>query len=146
MDAYRLSTYLHKDRGEKLKMGPVWDLNIGYGRQDRVPVNDWIANYNNYVQQDAWMVPFWWTRMLEDNVFKSAVKLRWQQLREQTFSNNEIIGLVDDTKAKLISNDAISRNYQRWTGINFQYDQVIEELVFYLENRLQWMDESINTF
>ena len=146
IDAYRLSTYLYKDRGEKLKMGPVWDLNIGYGRQNRVPVNDWIANYNNYIQEDAWMVPFWWTRLLEDDVFKSAVKLRWQQLREQIFSNGEIIGLVDDTKAKLISNDAISRNYQRWTGINFQYDQIIEELVFYLENRLQWMDETVNTF
>jgi len=32
VDGYRLSTYLHKDRNEKLKMGPIWDLNIGYNR------------------------------------------------------------------------------------------------------------------
>ena len=33
MDGYRLSTYMYKDRGEKLKMGPIWDLNIGYDKR-----------------------------------------------------------------------------------------------------------------
>ena len=33
IDAYRISTFLHKPRGEKLRFGPIWDLNIGYGRQ-----------------------------------------------------------------------------------------------------------------
>ena len=46
-------------------MGPIWDLNIGYNRQDRVPFTDWIANYNQYVPRDAWMVPFWWEVFLE---------------------------------------------------------------------------------
>ena len=46
IDAYRISTFLHKPRGEKLRFGPIWDLNIGYGRQGRVPWEDWIANYN----------------------------------------------------------------------------------------------------
>jgi hypothetical protein len=27
-DGYRLSTYLQKDRGQKLKMGPIWDFDI----------------------------------------------------------------------------------------------------------------------
>ena len=57
IDAYRISTFLHKPRGGKLRFGPIWDLNIGYGRQGRVPWTDWIANYNDYVSQDAWMVP-----------------------------------------------------------------------------------------
>ena len=52
IDGYRLSTYLQKDRGEKLKMGPVWDLNIGYEDSGRIPLDDWIINYNNYVPQD----------------------------------------------------------------------------------------------
>ena len=30
-DAYRLSTFLYKDRDSKLKMGPLWDLNLTYG-------------------------------------------------------------------------------------------------------------------
>ena len=68
-------------------MGPVWDLNIGYNRQDRVPTTDWIANYNQYVSQDAWMVPFWWTRLLEDPVFKTALRVRWNELRNNTLSN-----------------------------------------------------------
>jgi hypothetical protein len=30
-DAYRLSTYMHKERLGKLKMGPIWDFNLGFG-------------------------------------------------------------------------------------------------------------------
>jgi hypothetical protein len=66
VDAYRLSTYLHKDRGGKLSMGPVWDLDIAFDNGDRIPANDWVIHYNKYVSQDPWMVPFWWPRLLED--------------------------------------------------------------------------------
>jgi hypothetical protein len=31
VDAYALSTYYHKDRGGKLRAGPVWDYNLTYG-------------------------------------------------------------------------------------------------------------------
>jgi spore coat protein CotH len=37
VDAYRLSTFLHKQRdsdGGKLVMGPIWDYNLGFGNAD----------------------------------------------------------------------------------------------------------------
>ena len=68
---------IRDSRGGKLKMGPIWDLNIGYNRQDRVPFTDWIANYNQYVPRDAWMVPFWWKVFLGDDYFKQRLKERW---------------------------------------------------------------------
>ena len=51
IDAYRLSTYMHKNRGGKLKMGPIWDLNIGYNRQDRVPLPTGLPIITNMFQE-----------------------------------------------------------------------------------------------
>ena len=143
VDGYRLSTYLHKDRGEKLKMGPIWDLNIGYNRQDRVPVTDWIANYNTYVSQDPWMVPFWWPRLLQDPIFRQKLKQRWQGLRQNEFSTLRVLDRVQSTADYLIENGAIERNYQRWSGIFVDYTESVNGLKAYLENRLLWIDQQV---
>lgn len=146
VDGYRISTYLHKDRDDKLKMGPIWDLNIGYNRQNRVPFTDWIANYNNHVDRDAWMVPFWWPRLLEDPVFQQRLKQRWQALRSNQLSTATVLGLVQSTSNYLVENGAIERNYERWSGVAVDYAQAVEELKNYLDNRLSWMDGQINAF
>ncbi|WP_367390025.1 CotH kinase family protein [Lewinella sp. LCG006] len=143
VDAYRISTYLFKDRGEKLHIGPVWDLNIGYNSQDRVPSNDWIANYNDYVPGDAWLVPFWWDRLLEDPVFINLLKQRWSSLRANVLATQRIEDLVRETSAYLVDNGAIERNYERWSGIEVDYANEIEAMINYLKNRLAWMDETI---
>ena len=136
IDAYRLSTCMHKEKSEPLRMGPVWDLNIGYNRQDRGPTTDWIANYNQYVSRDAWMVPFWWPRLLEDLVFQSALQNRWNELRSNTLSNINVLGLVNTSSEFLISNGAIERNYIKWNCIPVDYPSVVSDLKRYLEDRL----------
>lgn len=146
VDGYRISTYLHKDRDAKLKMGPIWDLNIGYNRQNRIPFTDWIANYNNHVDRDPWMVPFWWPRLLEDPVFQQRLKQRWQALRSNQLSTATVLGLVQSTSNYLVENGAIERNYERWSGVAVDYTQAVEELKNYLDNRLSWMDGQINAF
>ena len=146
IDGYRLSTYLHKDRGEKLKMGPIWDLNIGYGNSDRLPFDDWIANYNTYVPNDAWLVPFWWQKFLQDPIFKTSLKTRWQELRANTLSVNTVLDLVEETSQYLIVNGAVERNYNKWSGIPVDYPGAINDIKTYLNDRLLWMDNKINQF
>jgi hypothetical protein len=146
IDGYRLSTYMHKARGGKLKMGPIWDLNIGYGTGGRVPVSDWIINYNTYVTNDAWMVPFWWKRLMEDPQFRSELKTRWIELRGNVLSTPKVIELTNTTSNYLTVNNAIVRNYTKWTGINFNYNNSVSELKNYLTNRLAWMDSKILSF
>ena len=144
VDGYRLSTYMYKDRGEKLKMGPVWDLNIAYNNGERIPIDDWVINYNDHVQQDAWMMPFWWPRIMEDPLFRSALKERWNRLRLSTLSNIELLYLVNQTAAYLEDNGAVRRNYNKWDqGIGVDYTSSIESLKSYLETRAQWMDDVI---
>ena len=144
VDGYRLSTYLHKDRGEKLKMGPIWDLNIGYDSGDRVPFNDWVIHYNNFVQQDSWMVPFWWPRLLEDPIFKTALKTRWTELRAGELQTAELLRTVDEIAANLQDNGATDRNFNKWGAVN--YPQSVNALKNYLENRTAWMDGKIAGF
>lgn len=144
IDAYRLSTYMHKDLNGKLKMGPVWDLNIGYNDEGRLPIEEWIINYNTYAPQDPWLVPFWWKRLTEDPQFKAQLSQRWNTLRSNELSTQKVIDLVRNTSNYLIENGAVERNYQRWTGIDVSYTNEIQNLINYLENRLIWMDNNID--
>ena len=146
IDGYRLSTYMHKARGGKLKMGPIWDLNIGYGTGGRVPVNDWIINYNSYITNDAWMIPFWWKRLMEDPQFRSELKSRWTELRANTLSTSKVLELTTNTANYLTVNNAIIRNYTKWTGINYNYNNSVTDLKTYLTNRLAWMDSKISAY
>lgn len=146
VDGYRLSTYLHKDRGQKLKMGPVWDFNIGFHQQNRIPDNDWVANYNTHAPNDLWLVPFWWTRLLEDPVFQQRLKERWETFRSSQLANATVLNLVQNTADYLTTNGAIDRNYSRWSGIDVNYNQVITDLKANLEARLGWMDQKISEF
>lgn len=144
IDAYRLSTYLFKDRGEKLNIGPVWDLNIGYNAQDRIPQDDWIVNYNDYVPGDPWLIPFWWDRLMEDPIFIDLLKQRWSSLRSSALTTQAVEDLVRNTSDYLVDNGAIERNYERWSGIDIAYANEIEEMISYLKNRLTWMDDEIS--
>jgi len=147
VDSYRLSTYLSKDKNGKLEMGPVWDLNIGYDTGDRIPWDDWVINYNNYVDRDPWMVPFWWPRLLEDPIFRQAVKERWNVLRSGTLATFELHRIVEETASYLQTNGAVQRNYNLWDPDgDLNYEDAIQSLKDFLEARTAWMDQEIGTF
>lgn len=147
VDAYRISTYLVKDRDGKLAMGPVWDMNIGFDETDRIPMNDWVINYNNYVSQDAWMMPFWWPRLMEDPEFRTALKQRWTSLRSGSLSNSQLTQLVEDTAIHLQKNGAVQRNYAKWeVNADRTYEQSILNLKSYMQQRANWMDGEISGF
>ncbi|MEM1216245.1 MAG: CotH kinase family protein [Bacteroidota bacterium] len=143
VDAYRLSTYLVKDKGEKLRMGPVWDLNIGYNGQNLIPRDEWIVNYNEYAPNDPWLVPFWWKRLLSDPIFIDLLKQRWNELRIGALRTQAVEDLVRETSDYLIDNGAIERNYERWFGLTVDYPTEINAMVDYLRERLVWMDGAI---
>lgn len=147
VDAYRISTFLEKDRGGKLAMGPVWDMNIGFDEGGRIPMDDWVLNYNKYVTNDPWMVPFWWTRLMEDPTFKQAIKTRWQSLRQAQLSPSQIQKVVDDAVNLLQKNGAVERNYAKWDqGVGVNYDEAIQNLKIFLTDRANWMDSKIGAW
>jgi hypothetical protein len=147
IDAYRLSTYLNKDVDGKLNMGPIWDMDIGFDNGTRLPITEWVINYNNHIAQDAWMVPFWWPRLMEDPQFRAAVKTRWTALRGLEFSNQALLARVDEASELLISSGAVARNYKVWDqGIGVDYPASVAQLKNFFQQRVVWMDNTIASF
>lgn len=147
VDAYRLSTYLQKDRDGKLAMGPVWDMDIGFDNGDRIPMDDWVINYNNHVSRDPWMMPFWWPKLLQYQQFRTAVKQRWSALRADQLGDGRLLQLVDETASLLKENGAVDRNYEKWDQwIGVDYDASVSDLRNFLLQRAAWMDGVISSF
>lgn len=159
-DAYRLSTFLSKDRGGKIKMGPVWDFNLSMGNDFspgfRSSPETWIWQYNQNIPGDMWLVPFWWERLMEDPWFRYRIKQRWTELRASELSDEYLLGLFDDTIAMLEEDQAVTRNYNRWPMINeivfgnYQvfgsYEGEVAFLRDWLETRIDWMDQEISSW
>ena len=156
-DAYRLSTYLMKERGEKLKMGPIWDMDITFGSDGfcfGMKDNVWVYRYNNLCPDDTWLVPFWWKRLLEDPAFSQKVKARWAVLRRDKFSDAVLEKIITDHVAYLNKIGAPKRNFDRWnvlstpivpnTSFIGTYDQEIDRMKRWLKTRAAWIDANIN--
>jgi len=159
VDGYRLSTYLYKDRDEKMNIGPIWDFNLSFGNADycggeRYDV--WCYKFNERCLGDFWNVPFWWDRLLEDESFVTNLKTRWNDLRTNILSNENIISMVNE-KYSLLKNETnvADNNFNKWkifgiyiwpnSFIGNNYFEEIEFLKNWIINRTAWLDESINS-
>ena len=157
VDAYRISTWLVKDKNEKLKMGPIWDFNLAFGNADYCSggaTNVWAYRYNERCPDDFWLVPFWWRRLLEDPAFVSQLKARWLELRSNEFSNALIVEKIEAYTETLTVSDGIKNNFEKWPVLgqyvwpnNFigeTYDEEKDYLITWINNRLSWLDTEIS--
>ena len=157
VDGYRLSTYMHKDKNEKLRMGPIWDFNLAFGNADYCSggnTNVWAYKFNERCSNDFWLVPFWWERLLEDPSFVAELKERWTLLRGNELSNAAIMARIDDYVLQLEEADAIDKNFETWPVLgtyvwpnNFvgaSYAEELDYLTSWIEDRLVWLDTEIN--
>ncbi|MBO7141386.1 MAG: CotH kinase family protein [Prevotella sp.] len=115
-DGYKRSAYFYKEKlnadgtGGKLVAGPVWDYNLAYGN----------ANFANANNLEAWCfegasnnpTPAMWQRLLQDPVFRKAVKVRYKALRKGVLSNKAINAYID-CHAKLLA-PCIGRHFERY--------------------------------
>lgn len=158
VDGYRISTYLNKDKNNKLKMGPIWDFNLGFGNANYCggeKTSGWAFDFNNICPEDGLKVPFWWKRFFEDPVFIIKLKNRWADLRLSEFSNTNIINIIKEKTDYLIENNASQRNFDTWSILSkyiwpnfFIGDTFIEEIDYltnWIEDRLIWMDSTIDS-
>lgn len=159
VDGFRLSTWLVKDKNEKLAMGPIWDFNLAFGNANYCGGNAtdvWTYQFNQRCSGDFWLVPFWWSRLLEDPNFKTKVKERWQALRADAFAEQAIMGRIDAYVDQLSETNNITNNFARWPVlgayvwpndfIGATYEQEIDYLKGFISQRLNWLDAQIGQF
>jgi hypothetical protein len=148
IDGFRLSTYMYKDRGGKIKMGPAWDYNLSLGNADYL--NGWIPTGWYYDLLNDGQYP-WWRRLFEDPWFQRRYADRWFELRRGLFTTSRLLKYIDDT-AKLLS-EAQVRNFERWNILGTRiwpnwyiantYQEEINWMKGWLQDRLNWMDSQI---
>ena len=157
VDAYRISTFMYKDKNEKLKMGPIWDFNLGFGNADYCSggeTNVWAYRFNERCPSDFFQVPFWWLRLMEDPAFVSRLQSRWNQLRGSTLSDSNIQNKVDSYILLLDETDASRKNFETWRilgtyvwpnkFVGQNYTQETDYLKAWISDRLLWMDGAIS--
>jgi hypothetical protein len=157
VDGYRLSTFMHKDKNGKLKMGPIWDFNLAFGNADYCSggeTNVWAYKFNERCPNDFWLIPFWWERLLQDPVFITQLKTRWHELRIGSFSENSIMSKIDSYVNPLVNAKLIDKNFEKWTILgtyvwpnNFIGNTYNEENTYlknWISDRLNWLDGAID--
>jgi len=160
IDGYRLSTYFHKERGEKIKAGPVWDYNLSLGN----------ADYNDGWDPTGWYYPlitehqlFWFKEMIADTSFMDSTITRWKQLRKGPLSLHHMYSLIDHWSEQLYQ--AHRRNFSKYnilgryvwpnpgypesgsfgynsptSGAPHTWEEEVAVLKDFIQKRLEWMD------
>jgi hypothetical protein len=156
VDSYRYSTYFYKEKdsdGGKLFAGPPWDFNLGYSNVDYWPPGvDYTGWVYPMVEPVDWGIMFWWKRLMEDSYFRNLFKTRWNQLREDDLSNDQLEFAIDSIVEYIY--DAQERNYDRWPilgtyvwpNYDWQGNDYFDEVEFFKTwffNRVSWMDNNI---
>ena len=153
-DAYRISTFMHKQKstdGGKLAMGPIWDFNLGFGNVDyclKGGTEGLVTGFNSVCSQDEWLVPFWWSRLLEDPAFAGQLGSRWAELRSNALATDRILAQVDS--AATLLNEAQERNFVRWpilgqyvwpnAFVGQTYQEEVDQLKNWISARMSWLD------
>jgi len=144
IDGLRLSTFMHKQKGKKLKMGPIWDFNISMDSKDWRDNNPegWNGeatkpngDTTRYFKHD-----FWWKRLFSDADFTMEWIERWFELRQQQLSDDLLLDLFTAT-ANQLGSSAADRNYKRW-GFKPSngFDGEVADTKQWLQTRVNWID------
>jgi hypothetical protein len=146
-DVYALSTFYHKDRGGKLRAGPIWDYNLTYGNDllerwgfyfDRSHTNVWQFNYSNTGSH-------LWGDLFTNSTFKCYLSRRFNEVTNtgEAFNYSYLSNLIDNTVA-LIS-EAVAREDERWNTID-DFSGEITNLKSWYQERVTWMRNNLGGF
>ena len=144
--AFYTSCYMNLKRGGKLKMGPLWDFDLGFGGYFDNERGRTIANVTeNFYIKNVW----WLNRMFNDPDFLSLVKERFNVFYSR---KQDMLNQIDSRAAVLI--DKVIEDNKLWGSITNNtlstkeevmtaYQGKVEELKIWLLARLEWLKTNI---
>lgn len=126
------SVYLHKDKGGKMKAGPVWDFDISTFSK--------VSPQSSSIDEAPYLM-----RLLESPLFLTVLQQRWKMHYPRLF---EVGGYIRITGNRLVKSQDL--NCILWplsissNGDEFlPYPVAVERMVQSYESKLLWMDEQI---
>ena len=157
-DAYRLSTNLYKCRDNvdsRFKM-TIWDFDRAWGKSRNIGYMTDIWAYQNndrLTPNDDTFVPFWWSRLMQDDSYVGELKARWAQYRKGNYSDKHINETLDSLISELTVEGALERNNLAWPQwgeykypeyyVAESFDDEVNWLRDWISARLKWMDEQL---
>jgi len=148
IDGYRLSTFMHRDKGGRLKMGPIWDYNLSLGNADYA--EGWKTNGWYWPQISTSDYP-WYPKLFQDPEFTQRHADRWASLRQGPFATSNVLAVIEGLTNQL--REAQQRNFVRWPTlgryvwpnwfIGKTYEEEIGFLKKWVTGRLGWIDSGI---
>ncbi|PQJ81866.1 CotH kinase family protein [Polaribacter glomeratus] len=146
-DAYALSTFYHKDRGGKLRAGPVWDYNLTYGNDlgfrwgsffDRSKTDVWQFRHGNVGAN-------FWGELFDNATFKCYVSKRFNEVSntDEPLNYSSIASLIDNTVVYI--SEAVVRENERWNTIE-DFSSEITNMKSWLQQRIAWMKNNLGQY
>lgn len=131
------SVYFTWCKGEKIKMGPVWDFDLAYGNHDDESVN----------LIEGWRVRnYWHYYLFRDSKTQEQIKKIWKD-------NYAVIASVADSiEAACARLEKVSsNNFKRWDILKkvddkifsksySSYKEVVDDLKEWIIKRMEWID------
>lgn len=172
IDGYVFSTYYHKDRGGKVRAGPLWDFNISMGNADYAEGEfrtGW--NYDPAPRTAALAGGLWYARLQADPNYRVATFDRYWELRAGAWSTTALMARIDAAVAQLTDGDPtpvtnttaatvqtpVARHYRKHKILGVRhwpnpavsttlrtYEAEVAYLKQWMTDRLAWMDNGFS--
>ena len=140
-DVYQSSTFFHKDRGGKLRAGPVWDFNQSFGSTftNSSHVDQWQFNNGNRIG------PPFWSYLFDNSDFRCVLAKRWNEVKAlgKPLNKDVLIAYLDNALSYI--SEAIPRESQRWGAIN-DHATDVNRVRNFIVNRTTWINNNIGSF
>lgn len=158
VDGYRLSTKLYKRRDSedmRFKMA-IWDMNLAFGNcrhNQGSATSGWISRGNSMLHNnnDKFLIPFWWYKLISDNSYVQARFARWAEWRNSNLSHDRIMATIDSLANEVTCCGAEARNSQAWPRwgvwvwpnyvVTRSYEAEIEYIKNWIVKRTEWLDD-----
>lgn len=149
---FRRSCYFTKDRGGKLKMGPIWDFDLAFGNfsMDNPSYNTWFTIGGS--GEDDYIKTNWCNYLMADKSFRSRLKARWFEVRGRLLTaaessigrNSALIYRSQAENYKVWQTLGIKAGYESLACANlYTYDMNIDYLRDFINSRAAWIDANI---
>lgn len=132
------SCYMHLARGGKLKMGPMWDMDVAFGNMSQANQSCYrpTGYHIKYVQ--------WYTRLFKDPAFVKRVKERFNYFYRH---QNDILANVN-ADAQYLKYSAMENNnvwhvlnVKTWPNYNIwgSYQNEVQDVKTWFVTRMEWL-------
>lgn len=135
------STYMHKHRDGKYKMGPVWDFDWGFGYDSGLNTHFNTPQKPLLVNDDLKGTVFF-KRIMEDPVIQTLYKERWEEFKVNHYP--ELISYILEYAETISGSYAL--DYAIWGQGVGSSELAAQQLINWLNQRTAYMDSFVSDF